>query len=60
MVDDDGKLVGILTEGDLLRRTELGTERERPKWFEFLRGPAAVAQRLCEDTRPTGRRSDDG
>ncbi len=43
VVDDDGKLVGILTEGDLLRRTELGTERERPKWLEFLRGPAAVA-----------------
>ena len=26
VVDDEGRLVGILTEGDLLRRAELGTE----------------------------------
>ena len=27
---DNGKVVGILTEGDLLRRSETGTERHRP------------------------------
>lgn len=27
VVDDDGRLVGIVTEGDLLRRPEIGTER---------------------------------
>ncbi len=32
-VVDDGKLVGILSEGDLLRRAELGTERHRPRWL---------------------------
>lgn len=26
VVDDEGRLVGILAEGDLLRRTEIGTE----------------------------------
>jgi CBS domain-containing protein len=38
-----GKLVGIVTEGDFLRRGELGTQRERPKWLEFLIGPGRLA-----------------
>ena len=29
-------LVGILSEGDLLRRSELGTEGRRPRWLEEL------------------------
>jgi CBS domain-containing protein len=35
VLDADGKLVGILTESDLLRRGETGTERE-PRWLEML------------------------
>ena len=31
VVDEDGDLVGMLTEGDFLRRREIGTERRRPK-----------------------------
>jgi CBS domain-containing protein len=27
VVDDDGRLVGIVTEGDLMRRPEIGTDR---------------------------------
>jgi CBS domain-containing protein len=38
-----GKLVGIVTEGDFLRRGELGTQRQRPKWLEFLIGPGRLA-----------------
>jgi CBS domain-containing protein len=38
-----GKLVGILTEGDLLRRSETGTERHRPRWLEILMGPGRLA-----------------
>ena len=30
VIDAAGKLVGIVTEGDLLRRAETGTERRRP------------------------------
>lgn len=41
--DGNKKLVGILSEGDLLRRTELATERHRPRWIEFLRGPGRLA-----------------
>ena len=39
VVDNSGMLVGIVTEGDLLRRTELGTQKRRPRWLEFLIGP---------------------
>jgi CBS domain-containing protein len=36
VVDSSGKLVGIVSEGDLMRRAELGTERERSWWLELL------------------------
>ena len=36
--------MGILTEGDLLRRVELGTGPHRAKWLEFLRGPTRTAR----------------
>ncbi|HMD64683.1 MAG TPA: CBS domain-containing protein [Stellaceae bacterium] len=43
VLDDDGKVVGILTEGDLLRRSETGTERHRARWLEILLGPGRMA-----------------
>jgi CBS domain-containing protein len=43
VVDAAGQLVGILTEGDFLRRAETGTERRRPSWLEFLLGPGRLA-----------------
>ncbi len=43
VVDAGGALVGIVTEGDLLRRTETGTQRKRPRWIEFLIGPGRLA-----------------
>jgi CBS domain-containing protein len=36
VVDEEQALVGILTEGDLLRRTEIGTERKHNRWLSFL------------------------
>lgn len=53
VLDDDGKLAGILTEGDLLRRGETGTERHRPRWLEVLMGPGRMA---AEYIRTHGRR----
>jgi CBS domain-containing protein len=44
VVDSADCIVGVLTEGDLLRRAELGTERKRPRWLEFVLGPAAGAR----------------
>ena len=43
VVDKDGHLVGIVTEGDFLRRAETGTERRRRRWLEFLVGPGRLA-----------------
>jgi CBS domain-containing protein len=43
VVDAKGALVGIVTEGDFLRRSELGTGRHRPKWLEFVMGPGRLA-----------------
>ena len=40
VIDNHGKLAGILTEGDLLRRAEIETERRRSVWLDALFGPA--------------------
>jgi CBS domain-containing protein len=53
VIDKDGELVGIVTEGDFLRRSELGTQRQRPKWLEFIVGPGRLAQ---EYTHSSGRK----
>jgi CBS domain-containing protein len=47
VVGDDGRLVGIVTEGDLLRRGELGTERRRPRWLHFLLSPGRLAEQYA-------------
>jgi CBS-domain-containing membrane protein len=44
VIDMNGKLAGIVTEGDFLRRGEIGTERHRPRWLEFLVGPGKLAE----------------
>jgi CBS domain-containing protein len=44
VVDRKGSLIGMVSEGDLLRRSEVGTERHRPRWLEFLVGPGRLAR----------------
>ncbi len=53
VVDATGALVGIVTEGDFLRRGEIGTARRRPKWLEFVIGPGRLAD---EYVRSSGRK----
>jgi CBS domain-containing protein len=36
VVDAGGNLVGVVSEGDFLRRAETSTERRRPRWLEFI------------------------
>jgi len=43
VIDDKGKLVGIVSEGDFLRRAEIGTERKRSHWLVAFLGPGAPA-----------------
>ena len=44
VVDDQGKLVGIVSEGDLMHRAEVGTERKRSWWLHaFTAGETLAA-----------------
>jgi CBS domain-containing protein len=53
VVNDAGKLVGIVSDGDFLRRSEIGTQRKRGRWLQFLVGPGKAAS---EFVRQHGRR----
>jgi CBS-domain-containing membrane protein len=53
VVDAKGELAGVVTEGDLLRRDELGTQRHRPWWLRMLVSPGRQA---ADFTRTHGRR----
>lgn len=44
VVDTAGNLVGVVTEGDFLRRAETGTKFTPPRWLEFLMGPGPMAR----------------
>jgi len=48
VVDRKGELVGIVTEGDFLRRGETGTERRRPRWLEFILGPGRLSSEYVQ------------
>ena len=50
VVSSKGDLVGIVTEGDFLRRSELGTQRRRPKWLEFIVGPGKLADEYVHNS----------
>lgn len=44
VLDQSGKLVGVFTEGDLLRRVELGTERHPTGWKRIFSSQGRQAQ----------------
>jgi CBS domain-containing protein len=43
VVDAGGELVGIVSQGDFIRRAEIGTQRKRGRWLKFLLGPGREA-----------------
>ena len=43
MVDDAGKLIGMVSEGDLMHRSEAGTERQRSWWVRLMAGNNSLA-----------------
>src|SRR6185312_1537683 len=45
VVDETGAAVGILSEGDLLRRVELGTESSTPPWRAWFANPGSLARK---------------
>jgi CBS-domain-containing membrane protein len=44
VLDDTGALVGIVSEGDLMRRVEAGTERHYSWWLKLVSGNEVVAR----------------
>ena len=38
-----GKLVGVVSEGDFLRRSEIGTQTKRGRWLQVIVGPGQSA-----------------
>jgi CBS-domain-containing membrane protein len=49
VLDDAGRLVGIVSESDFLRRSEIGTGRKRPKWLLFFLGPGKAASEFVHE-----------
>ena len=43
VLDADGTLLGMVSEGDFLHRSEIGTGRKRSSWLEIFVGPGRVA-----------------
>ena len=52
VIDKTGELVGMLSEGDLLRRAETGTQKGRLRFLEWLIDPGKLA---LEYTKTHGR-----
>jgi len=44
VTDSDGTVLGVVTESDLLRRAETGTEKRHARWVSFFIGPGRLAQ----------------
>ncbi len=44
VADAEGRLVGVVSEGDFLHRAELGSIKRKPRWIEFLLGPGEIAK----------------
>ncbi|ESR25454.1 Inosine-5'-monophosphate dehydrogenase [Lutibaculum baratangense AMV1] len=48
VVDGDGGLAGIVSEGDLMRRGELGTERHRAWWLSLFMLPETLTEEFIK------------
>ena len=48
VLDDDGALVGMLSEADLLHRAEIGTENRHPWWLEAVTPASRLADEFAK------------
>ena len=48
VIDAENNLVGILSEADLIRRVEIGTEKHRSWWLEAATGAATLAREYAK------------
>lgn len=49
VIDGAGRVIGMLSEGDFIRRSEIGTQRPRIRWLDFLMGTGKVAQDFVQE-----------
>ena len=49
VVGENGELLGIVTEGDLMRRVEAGTGRRRPWWLVLFAGKEALPAEFVKE-----------
>jgi CBS domain-containing protein len=49
VVDADGNLLGIVSEGDLMRRVEAGTGRSRSWWLEIFASREVLAREFIKE-----------
>lgn len=47
VVDDQGHVVGVISEADLMRREEIGSQKSRPWWLEALTPGATLAKEFA-------------
>ena len=43
VIDERAQLVGIVSQGDFIRRAEIGTQRKRGRWLKFILGAGTNA-----------------
>jgi len=48
VLDNEGNLVGMLSEADLIHRVEIGTEKHRPWWLEAVTGASTLAEEFAK------------
>ena len=49
VVGPNGELLGIVSEGDLMRRVEAGTGRRRPWWLDLFTGKETLAMEFIRE-----------
>ena len=49
VIDEAGRPIGIVSEGDFIRRGEIGTQRKRGRWLQVLVGPGKSASEFVHE-----------
>jgi len=49
VLDARGRLAGIVSESDFLRRAEIGTQRKRARFLHFFAGPGGMARDFVQE-----------
>src|SRR5262245_9568507 len=48
VVDDDGHVIGVISEADLVRRPAIRTDKRRPWWLEAVTPATTLAEEFAK------------